>query len=216
MRSRKIVILDYNVGNLFSVKHAFETLGIDSEITNSKEKILNADGLVLPGVGAFGDAMQSLKHLDLVIPILEFANSGKPLMGVCLGMQLLLERSEEFGNTDGLGLIKGEIKKFPSTINDKSIKVPQIGWNTIFNNEHNSHWDRSPLSSIPQNSFMYFVHSYYCELKNENSILSKTNYEGLEYCSSIQQDNIFAVQYHPEKSARPGLSIYRNWLKLFK
>ncbi|MCU0440307.1 MAG: imidazole glycerol phosphate synthase subunit HisH [Raineya sp.] len=209
----KVIIVDYQAGNLFSVLNACLKVGINAEITSDKNKIVSADGIILPGVGAFGESMNNLEKLDLVNPIKDFVSSGKPFLGVCLGLQLLFEESEEFGVTKGLGLVEGVVKKFKSP--DKSIKIPQIGWNTIQKPPH-ADWQQTPLTDIAENSFMYFVHSFYVEPSNHKDIISETTYEGKKYCSSIQKNNIFATQFHPEKSADLGLRMYKNWSKELK
>ena len=208
-----VVIVDSEAGNLFSVQHACKIVGLNSVITTKPEDIRKADALILPGVGAFGDAMKNLRKLDLVQPLREFAASGRPFMGICLGMQILFSKSEEFGNHEGLNLIDGNVVKFPS-VNDNGskIKVPQIGWNRIFYpSEVENTWDGTPLEQVINGEFMYFVHSYYaCPLNAEN-VLAVTGYEGLKYCSAVIKGNIFATQFHPEKSAIEGIKIYRNW-----
>lgn len=206
----KIAIVDYQLSNLFSVKHALDFLKVDCEITSDKSQVLAADAAILPGVGAFGDAMKNLKRLDLVEPIKKFVQDGKPFMGVCLGMQLLFSESEEFGFHQGLNIIKGKVLKFESR--DKKIKVPQIGWNQIFKSEND--WRNSPLQNIRNGEFMYFVHSYYVVAKDPNVVLSETMYEGIRYCSSILSGNVFATQFHPEKSGVDGIKIYKDWLKM--
>lgn len=205
----KIAIIDYQLSNLFSIKHAFNYLDVPSEITSSKLIISQADAAIIPGVGAFGDAMNNLRKFDLINVIKEFLLSGKPFMGVCLGMQLLFTTSEEFGTHQGLGIIKGEVKKFISK--DKLIKVPQIGWNQIVKAEKS--WDNTPLKNIESGEFMYFVHSYYVIPDNKSVILSETIYGDIKYCSSLQSGNVFATQFHPEKSGQKGIKIYQDWVK---
>ncbi|MEQ7800908.1 imidazole glycerol phosphate synthase subunit HisH [Pedobacter sp. ASV1-7] len=209
---KKVVIIDYNLGNLFSVKQACDTIGINSKISSNKADIEDADGLILPGVGAFIEAMQNLNNLGLIDSIKNNVKNGKPIFGVCLGLQLLFSRSEEFGSGDGLDLISGTIKKFPAIVEDKKIRVPQIAWNKIYS--YKQDWKNSPLYNISENEFMYFVHSYYVDPTEESCILTKTNYSGLDYCSGILKENIFATQFHPEKSAEKGISIYKNWATL--
>ncbi|ALL04392.1 hypothetical protein AQ505_02080 [Pedobacter sp. PACM 27299] len=209
---KKVVIIDYNLGNLFSVKQACDTVGINSKISSSKSEIEDADALILPGVGAFIEAMQNLENLDLVDTIKRNVIDGKPIFGVCLGLQLLFSKSEEFGSGEGLNLIPGVIRRFPSSVDDRKIKVPQIAWNKIYS--HNQDWANTPLSGLSEEDYMYFVHSYYVDPADEFCILTKTNYEGLEYCSGVLKDNIFATQFHPEKSAQKGVSIYKNWATL--
>ena len=215
MSSKTVVILDYQLGNLFSVKQACESVGLNSFISSSKEDILKADGIILPGVGAFGEAMSNMNRLDLVFPLIDYVSSGKPLFGICLGQQLLFTESEEFGNSKGLGIIEGTIKRFPShkALNNK-IKVPQIGWNHIYKSALN--WESSPLSRVKEQSYVYFVHSYFVQPSHSENILALTNYEGCEYCSSVVgKPNIFATQFHPEKSGELGVGIYRNWAESF-
>jgi len=205
----KVSIIDYGIGNLYSVLKACEFVGMNVEITNDIDKIIASDALILPGVGAFIDAMANLNKLGLVNPIIAFSKSGKPLMGVCLGMQLLLTKSEEFGETKGLGVFKGICKKFPIQNNGHKLKVPQINWNTISPpNGRNKFEINTPLEKIKKESYMYFVHSYYADSVDKNEVLSTTQYGGIEYCSSIRKGNVFGFQFHPEKSGLDGLNIY--------
>jgi glutamine amidotransferase len=204
-----IIIIDYHLGNLFSIKHACFKVGLNPIVTSNKKDILKANSIILPGVGAFGDAMKSLEKLDLISPLKDLVHTGIPLFGICLGLQLLFEESEEHGIHKGLGFIKGSVRKFANAIDDRKIKVPNIGWNTIYNSNMLK-WKNSPLNGLDQNSFMYFVHSYYIVPEDSEDILTLTNYEGIEYCSSIKKDNICAFQFHPEKSGKKGLSIYEN------
>lgn len=213
----KIAVIDYKMSNLFSVKHACDFVGGESFITSDKNDIKNADGIILPGVGAFGVAMKNLKKLDLVNLIIQSVEKKKPFMGVCLGMQLLFSQSEEFGIHKGLDLIKGKVVKFPShSLSKNKIKIPQIGWNKIYcTNRNKDKWKLSPLNNIKESRDMYFVHSYYCCPKNKGDELCKTSYEGIEYCSGVLHNNVFAVQFHPEKSGQVGLKIYKNWINSF-
>lgn len=209
----KIVIIDYKLGNLFSVNQALTNIGLNVKITSNAEEIESADAIVLPGVGAFSDAMNSLHELNLINPLKEFVATGKPFLGICLGLQLLFSESEEFGITKGLGLVKGRVKRFQNKNSDGELrKVPQIAWNQIHKINGNS-WEYSPLNDIKEGEFMYFVHSYYVE-PEEPVGLSQTIYDGQSYVSSIQKDNLFACQFHPEKSAQEGLKIYSTWAKI--
>ena len=207
---KKIIIIDYKLGNLFSVNQALTNIGLDVTVSTNPTLIESADAIVLPGVGAFGDAMTNLVELDLINPIKKFIDTGKPFLGICLGLQLLFSESEEFGHSKGLGLVKGKVKRF--NINNKDgepRKVPQIGWNQI--HKTNSHsWRNTPLNEIKEGEFMYFVHSFYVD-PEESVGISETNYDGKIYISSIQKNNIFACQFHPEKSAMEGLKIYNSW-----
>jgi glutamine amidotransferase len=212
MNNKKIAIIDYGVGNIFSINQACNKVGLNTIVTSDAALISNSDAIILPGVGAFGDAMNNLKKLNLVETIINFANTGKPFLGICLGMQLLFNASEEFGNHKGLGLIDGEIKKFNfSKIDNNITKIPQIQWNKIYHKE-NTNWNNSCLSNVENNSYMYFVHSYYAIPNDKNTILSYTEYANFEYCSSVKKENITGIQFHPEKSGEIGIHIYKNWL----
>lgn len=207
----KIVIVDYQLNNLFSVKHACQHVGINAEISANKNDIINADALILPGVGAFGNAMQNLEKLDLIAPIKDAVQEGKPLLGVCLGLQLLFEESEEFGVHKGLGLIEGQVGRFPrETQSKQKLKIPLIGWSQIHSTVHQS-WQDTPLINTKEGEFMYFVHSNFIQPTNPSDILCVSKYKDFTYCSGIVKNNIFAVQFHPEKSAENGLEIYRKW-----
>ena len=206
---KKVVIIDYKLGNLFSVKQACDTVGMNAVISSDRSKILDADALILPGVGAFIEAMKNLEDLNLITAIKSKVNKGTPLFGICLGLQLLFTKSEEFGSGNGLDLISGLIKKFPEKIEDRMIKVPHISWNKIYEAEKN--FNNSSLMGIENGEFMYFIHSYFVDPIDKSCICTITNYDGIEFCSAILKDNIFATQFHPEKSAIKGLSIYKNW-----
>ncbi|MBI1911084.1 MAG: imidazole glycerol phosphate synthase subunit HisH [Deltaproteobacteria bacterium] len=205
----KVAIVDFGLGNLFSIKLACEASGLTPKITSDPYETTGADALILPGVGAFGDAMESLERLGLISAIMEFAASGKPLLGICLGMQLLMSESEEFGSHKGLGIISGPVVRFRD-IGNKKIKVPQVGWNRIFKTDSGG-WDSSSLKGIGDGTYMYFVHSYYAVPSLSEAVLCETDYEGHRYCSGISWRNISAFQFHPEKSSKMGVMIYRNW-----
>ena len=214
---KKVIIIDYQLSNLFSVKHACNFIGLNSIISSAPEDLLEADAAILPGVGAFGEAMRNLNKLELILPIKKFIESGRPFMGICLGFQLLFSQSEEFGKHKGLGLIEGVVTRFPNKNNNNEIiKVPQIGWNKIYLPKTNTRWKGGPLDKIKNNEYMYFIHSYFAKPINNKFIFSSTNYGGIEYCSSISYNNIFATQFHPEKSGKEGIRIYKNWSKLIK
>lgn len=210
-RIKRVAIIDYELGNMFSVKKACDSIGVEAIITTDKREVMRADAAILPGVGAFGDAMNNLGRLDLIEPIKDFIQSKKPFLGICLGLQLLFTESEEFGAHDGLNIIDGIVRKFHRS--DKKIKVPQIGWNHISKNLFTSEdqWNASPLHDIDIRHRMYFVHSFYVIPTDGSKSLTMTSYEGVQYCSSILSNNIFATQFHPEKSSEVGLRIYRNW-----
>jgi len=206
----RVVIVDFGMGNLFSVKHACEQVGLKASISTSSDEILAANAVIVPGVGAFGDAMSSLHRLDLVEVLKEVAASKKVLVGICLGMQLLMTKSYEFGQHYGLGVIEGEVVRFEGCINGvgKS-KVPQVGWNRVYQ-AGNGAWNGSFLEGLPDGEFMYFVHSYYTKPVDSSLVLSTSRYAGIEFCSSLRKGNVFACQFHPERSSRDGLRIYKN------
>ncbi len=207
-----VAIIDYKMSNLHSVLSACKQVGLNSKITNNRKEILEAKSAILPGVGAFNEAMGSLKKMQLDKCILDFIDKGKPFIGICLGMQLLLDQSCEFGHCDGLGVIKGEVKKFEYNRDQfKRFPVPHIGWNRI--KKVNSNWSLSLLNDNADRDYMYFVHSYYVAPKDESLILTKTKYGRYNFCSSFQKENVFAVQFHPEKSGQKGLLIYNNIYK---
>lgn len=225
MSDIKVAIVDYGLGNLYSVKHACAAVGMKAEITSDKRQIIEADAVFLPGVGAFGDAMKTLRKLDLIVPLREYPQSGKPLIGICLGLQLLMEESYEFGHHKGLGLIGGAVTRFeqlgdvqglPAGSRPRPYKVPQIGWNHIYVEDPQpphaapSIWANSPLAGLSEGEFMYFVHSYHVQPADESVVLSRSKYGNIEFCSSLQWGTIFACQFHPERSGEKGLQIYRN------
>ncbi len=208
---KKVVIVDYELSNMFSVQNACHHVGMDAVLSSSPEEVASGDALILPGVGSFQKAMSNLESLNLVEQIKEFVLAGKPFLGVCLGLQLLFSESDEFGSHPGLDIIKGKILKFPhSGPNRERHKVPQIGWNRILLPKP-SEIDQSPLKGVQNGEFMYFVHSYYCLPEDKDVVLTETNYGSIDHCSGILKNNIFAVQFHPEKSGEMGLKIYRNW-----
>lgn len=199
---KKIAILNYNIGNLASVQNALKTLGFHSSIITDSSEVKNYDMLILPGVGAFANAMESLRKSALDSAIVEFAKSGKNILGICLGMQLLCEKSYEFGTHSGLGLLGGEIVRF----RESHLKIPHIGWNRI------EILKESPiLRGIPNGAYMYFVHSF-C-LKDSAHTIAQSRY-GERFSAIIQKDNIYGIQPHPEKSAEIGLRILKNFVEL--
>ncbi|MBD78435.1 MAG: imidazole glycerol phosphate synthase subunit HisH [Crocinitomicaceae bacterium] len=210
MKEKLTVIIDYNLGNLFSVKHACDHVGLNTVTSNDIDLIKKADALILPGVGAFGEAMNNIDQLNIRDAIIERTQAGIPLLGVCLGLQLLFDESEEFGHQKGLGLLAGKVKKLPGRSSDgKKFKVPQIAWNSIHATENL--WEKSALNSVKDGEYFYFVHSYYVAPENDSEILCTTQYAGMKYCSGVMKNNIIAFQFHPEKSGEKGISIYRNW-----
>ena len=202
-----IAIVDYNMGNLASVQNAFATLGKETQIENDPKKFQQYDKLILPGVGAFGDAMDHLYERGMVDAIKKFADSNKPMLGICLGMQLLFESSEEFGKHEGLGLIKGHVSKFDSSNFQENLKVPHMGWNRMFTKQH-------PLfENLDKEHYLYFVHTYHVNCTDEEDIIGKTFY-GYEFTSAVAHKNIMGIQPHPEKSHKNGLQILKNFINL--
>jgi glutamine amidotransferase len=198
-----IVIIDYKMGNLRSVQKGFERVGYKAVITNDPEVIEKASSIVLPGVGAFADAMRHLEELGIKEVIINGINSGKPFLGICLGLQLLFTDSEEFGYCKGLGVIKGRVIKFP----DKpGMKIPHMGWNQL-----NIKKKAPVLQDIPDKVFTYFVHSYFVVPEDKEVITTITEYNGIEFTSMIWKDNIYGMQFHPEKSQIQGLIMLKNF-----
>ncbi len=215
----KAAIVDYGLGNLFSVKQALKVVGLAAAITSERAEIEAADLVILPGVGAYGDAMAALKRLDLAKPLKDLAAAGKPLVGICLGQQLLLSESSEFGIHEGLDIIPGKVVRFENPTEEtgregerrsKKLKVPQVGWNRILRPAGRPDaWDGTPLADLPEGAYMYFVHSFYTVPDDPEVVLSVSRYGDIEFCSSLRYKNVFAFQFHPERSGPRGLSIYR-------
>ena len=198
-----IAIIDYGLGNLESVKYALDRLGVASALTSDAARIAAADGVILPGVGAFGRAMEEFRRLALVEITREAALSGKPFMGICLGMQLLLSASEEHGRHEGLGIIGGQVVRFA-----RDLTVPHMGWNEVRQERP------SPLfRGIEDESFFYFAHSYYVSPAGADVLIGSTDYGG-RYASAVQQGMVFGTQFHPEKSGPTGLAMLRNFCDL--
>ena len=204
-----IAIIDYEMGNLKSIYKCLKHLNVDVIITDNFKIILDADGVILPGVGAFGDAMMHLREKNLIPIINQIVTEKTPLFGVCLGQQLIFSNSYEMGEYEGLNLIKGEVIPFDKK---KVDKIPQIGWNSVeFVNE-----DNFLIQGIPNNSYFYFVHSFYTLPEDREQIIGITNYGKIEYCSIICKDNIVATQFHPEKSSKYGIMMYQNFIDFCK
>ena len=197
-----VAIVDYGVGNLFSLKSSFEAIGEKTVVTGDAKEIESADRIILPGVGAFGDAARKLSDTGLDMVIIKEAKKGKPIMGICLGMQMLLEKSYEYGEHKGLGLIKGEIRPIADVI-EKDLKIPHIGWNALTFKGNKS----EIFKYIKEVDFVYFVHSYYGVTEGKN-IIATTEY-GAELTAAVQYKNVYGCQFHPEKSGNVGLNILR-------
>jgi len=200
----KIVIIDYGMGNLRNVQRGFEKIGLDAKVTRNKKEVQKASAIVLPGVGAFKDCMINLEKYGLVEPILRSIEKGKPYLGICLGLQILFSESEEFGSHKGLDLVKGRVVKFKP---DPELKVPHMGWNTV-----EIEREVPMLQGIVSGEFFYFVHSYYVIPEETQWISTFTNY-GRPFVSSICKENLFATQFHPEKSQQKGLRILENFVR---
>lgn len=207
MTTRPIGIVDYGMGNLRSVQKAFEKIGAEAEIVREPGQVAGCEKLVLPGVGAFEDAIAHLHQRQLAEPIRRFIACGRPFLGICLGLQLLFERSQENGDHEGLGVLPGSVVRFVPT--DHTLKVPHMGWNTL-NFEQP---DAPLLHGLPQAAAVYFVHSYYAAPADAADIATTTDYAG-RFCSSVHRDNISAVQFHPEKSQQVGLKMLANFAEL--
>ncbi|MDE6469410.1 MAG: imidazole glycerol phosphate synthase subunit HisH [Eubacterium sp.] len=200
-----VAIIDYGAGNLSSVKKALDYLGAESEITQDKDKIMSASHVILPGVGSFGDAMASMAERGLVDTVKKAARSGKPFLGICLGLQLLFESSEESEGVEGLGLIKGKIVQIPR---DNGLKVPHIGWNSVKINQKDG-----IFSGIDDGSYFYFVHSFYLKDAEPEAVAAATEY-GVGIECAVQKGNLCATQFHPEKSSKLGLKLLGNFLSM--
>lgn len=200
-----IAIIDYDAGNIKSVEKALQKLGQDVVITRDAEEILHADKVILPGVGAFGDAMENLKKYQLDDVIRQVVEKGTPFLGICLGLQLLFERSDESRGVDGLGILKGEICKIPE---NGELKIPHMGWNSL----HLQNEGRL-FQGLEEDAYVYFVHSYYLKAEEEEIVKATTNYS-VEIHASVEKGNVFACQFHPEKSSDVGLQILKNFVEL--
>ena len=225
----KISIVDYGVGNLHSLNKAVKLFTDNAVITEDKDTIASSDGVILPGVGAFEAGMSGLKVRNLIDTVKNFAAAGRPMLGICLGAQLMLSKGFEFGEFDGLGIVPGKVTHFPEL--PEKEKIPHIGWNHIYlvrnlmprasavprteriSNEVNSPWENTILDGIPENANVYFVHSYILVPDDPSNILALANYGGYEFCAAIRKGNIYGCQFHPEKSGPIGLNIIKNFIE---
>jgi len=204
-----ITIIDYGMGNLRSVQKGFEKVGYTAQVTDDPRVVEKAERLVLPGVGAFRDCMDNLRDGGFIEPIHQFIATGRPFLGICLGFQVLLGESEEFGSHQGLGIIPGKVTRFAEDmqLDGETLKVPHMGWNRI------QHRDIPLFKGVAQDSFVYFVHSYYVQPEDSAVVAATTDY-GIEFCSAICRDNVMATQFHPEKSQQVGLTMLKNFGEL--
>lgn len=211
MRISKIAVVDYGVGNLFNLQRALAYLDCKCEITQDSHKIRQADKIILPGVGAYKHGMNNLLKNGIIECIYELQKAGKLILGICLGMQLLMDSSEENGNTRGLSLIPGNVKRLQTSNDHKCIKIPHIGWNEL---QPGQNWESTILSGLKYNSDVYFVHSYYVDASDPSMVTAITTYGINQFCSVIQSENLIGCQFHPELSGETGLKILSNFLKM--
>ncbi|MEN6592478.1 MAG: imidazole glycerol phosphate synthase subunit HisH [Methanobacterium sp.] len=202
-----ITIIDYGSGNLKSIKNGFTKIGVETRVTNDLNDLRKAEALVLPGVGAFGHTMNNLRKYGNTIH--EHVNSGKPFLGICMGLQVLFSRSQESEGVEGLNIFKGEVKKFPDSLIDEGFKIPHMGWNNLQIKRP------CPILKDIKDDYMYFVHSYYVSPSDENIIAATVDY-GVEVPAVICKDRVFATQFHPEKSGQIGLKILENFVELIE
>lgn len=210
--NKKIVIIDYGLGNLYSLEKAVRHFSDNVVITDNAEVISLADAVIIPGVGAFFVGMEGLKNKNLIEPLIDFAKSGKPMLGICLGAQLLLTKGFEFGEHPGLGIIPGQVTVFPDSVGQEE-KIPHIGWNGIYTTQKKQ-WDDTILKNIEEKSDVYFVHSFVMVPENDDHVLAVAEYGGMEFCAVTRSGNVYGTQFHPEKSGEIGLLILKNFISL--
>jgi glutamine amidotransferase len=203
-----IAIIDYGAGNIQSVYKALKFIGADCKVTSDKDEILNADGAILPGVGSFGDAMDTMTKRGIKDTIIEYTKSGKPFLGICLGLQLLFPESEETPGVKGLDIFKGTITKIPNQ--NRTLKIPHMGWNNISIKQKNG-----IFKDIEGEPYVYFVHSFYLKAQDKDIVAATTQY-GIEIDAAVQKGNIIATQFHPEKSGEVGLKMLKNFVEMVK
>ncbi len=216
----KIVVVDYGRGNIRSITRALAHVGAEAVVTADPADVAGAERVLLPGVGAFGDCMDGLKSRGLVDPIRHFCRSGKPFLGICVGMQLLMDEGHEFGRHEGLGIVKGKTVKLPEMMGETRVKVPHIGWSRLepgapcpkgLSGAEGPGWADGPLAGLPEGGQVYFVHSYAAEPAEPADRLATTPFAGTRFCSALRKNNVLGFQFHPEKSGPAGLDILRRW-----
>ena len=210
---KKITIIDYGCGNILNLVRAIKFLGYEVETTHEVKRIINSSHVILPGVGAFGNAMKQLEKYSLQKTIIEYAQLNRPLLGICIGMQILFTLSYEFGVHKGLNLIEGEVIKISNKKN-KEIKIPHVGWNEIYPNNDKKEWKNKILKNSLIGKNFYFVHSFACLTKNSDSTIAVCNYSGISIPAVVSVDNVFGCQFHPEKSADNGLAFLKNFCEI--
>jgi glutamine amidotransferase len=214
-RSVGVTVIDYDRGNLFSVRKALEHCGAEVELTDSAERILAAERLVLPGVGAYGDAMAELGRRDLIGPVREYARSGRPFLGICIGMQLMFDGGEEFGDHKGLGLIGGNVVAIPDTAADgRPHKVPHVGWVRLERPNGGQCWDDTILGGLGSDDWVYFVHSFTAVPADDRHRLADSDYDGRVISAVVRRGSLWGCQFHPEKSGSVGIAVLGNFLAL--
>ncbi|MBI5625576.1 MAG: imidazole glycerol phosphate synthase subunit HisH [Elusimicrobia bacterium] len=214
-RKKPVVVVDYGLGNLFSIARALQALGAEAVLSADPKVVSAADRIILPGVGSFGDGMKGLNENGLVEPIREFGRSGRPLLGICLGMQLLMDEGTEFGFHQGLGLVSGRTVALPRP-SDRKAKIPHVGWNLVRPAGRSGRparaWAGTVLEGLSEASYFYFTHSYVVVPEDRKQALGDTEYAGAVFCSVVRSGNISGCQFHPEKSGHPGLQVLRNFV----
>lgn len=216
MTTSRVTIVDYGIGNLLSAQRAFAAIGHEARIESRPEAVADAGHLVVPGVGAFGDCIRALRMSGFVEPLRAHVRAGKPLLGICVGMQMLFDGSEEFGNHDGLGLLPGRVRRIPDVAADgRRLKIPHIGWSALEvpTEAGADRWEDTILEGIATDASVYFVHSYTGWPDNPSDRLADAFHGGQRICAAIQHDNISGTQFHPEKSGTVGLRIIRNFVE---
>lgn len=211
VHKKNIVIVDYGVGNLHSLKKVFEFCGVEPSVSEDAEIISKSDAVVLPGVGSFEAGMRGIKLRGLADAVIHAAEKDKPMLGICLGAQIMLSKGYEFGEWDGLSIFPGKVIRFPEL--RCSEKIPHIGWNQVARPQKDS-WKDSIFKTLPDNFSAYFVHSYILSPDNQSYSFGVTEYGGYGFCSAMKKGNVYGVQFHPEKSGRNGISIIKNFIKL--
>lgn len=219
MQNRSVVVVDYQIGNVFSVCNAFKAVGLEPILSDDPEVVSRAERVVLPGVGAFARAMEELGARGLDSAVLSFIATGRPFLGICVGMQMLMQKSTEFGETPGLGLIAGDVVRIPATtVSGDKHAVPHIGWATLQlpqNQVSAPSWEASPLQDLqPGRSNAYFVHSYMCQPADAAHLLATVSYNGRDLTAAVRKDNIVGVQFHPERSSLAGQKLFRSFMNL--
>lgn len=212
---RKVVIINYGMGNIRSVARGIEHFGVAAILSDDPKKVVKADRVILPGVGAFEDGIDELRKRNLDTALAEFVRKERPLLGICLGMQMLFDDSEEHGLHRGLGMIEGHVKRIPNKINDHATrKIPHIGWSSLKYSESIGDSNNSLLANVRQGEYMYFVHSFMAVPDSQSHVLAECDYEQQPITALVQKDYIFGSQFHPEKSGSPGLKILNNYLEI--